>query len=134
MDTWNFESNLSNFDASVFQPASPAVLGNQTEEMTAFPEGTNTRMLQTQANRQPETMTNPIYIPGFMKQHIGKWVRLELLIGNGLINRVGKLETVGASFVTIRSPQSNALMLCDIYSIKFVTVIESQNTNDLTMF
>ncbi len=135
MDTWNFDSNLASYDASVFQPAVTAATTTtttNTDDMMMLPEGTNTRMLQT--SRQPETMTNPIYIPAFLQQNIGKWIRLEMLIGNTLVNRVGRLETVGASFLVIRSPQSNASMLCDMYSIKFVTIIDSQNTNDLTMF
>ena len=29
----------------------------------------------------PETITNPLYTPGFLRQQIGKLVRIEFLIG-----------------------------------------------------
>lgn len=71
----------------------------------------------------PEVLTNNIYTPAFLREQIGKLVRVEFLIGtNNLTDRVGILEDVGASYILLRAIESNVLTYADIYSIKFVTI------------
>ena len=78
----------------------------------------------------PEIMTNNIYTPAFLREQIGKLVRVEFLIGtNNLVDRVGILQDVGASYILLQSVESNTLLYCDIYSIKFVTISNPSNTN-----
>jgi len=74
-------------------------------------------------SNSPEILTNNIYSPAFLRQHIGKLVRVEFLIGtNNLVDRVGILEDVGASYILLRSLESNTTVYADIYAIKFVTI------------
>ena len=69
----------------------------------------------------PEILTNNIYTPAFLREQIGKLMRVEFLIGtNNLTDRIGVLEDVGASYIVLRSVESDNLIYCDIYSIKFV--------------
>lgn len=71
----------------------------------------------------PEVLTNNIYTPAFLREQIGKLVRVEFLIGtNNLTDRIGILEDVGASYILLRSLESGVLTYADIYSIKFVTI------------
>ena len=73
----------------------------------------------------PEVLKNSIYTPGFLRQYIGKLIRVEFLIGsNYLVDRLGILEDVGASYIVLRAVESNNLIYCDIYSIKFVTITQ----------
>ena len=77
----------------------------------------------------PEILTNPIYTPGFLRQQIGKLMRVEFLIGtNNLVDRIGILQDVGASYILLRSFESDSLIYCDIYSIKFITVSATYNS------
>ena len=88
---------------------------NQTRQMTGA-------HVQTNAN-SPEILINNIYTPAFLRQQIGKLVRVEFLIGtNNLVDRIGILEDVGASYILLRSLESNTTVYADIYSIKFVTI------------
>lgn len=74
----------------------------------------------------PEILTNNIYTPAFLREQIGKLMRVEFLIGtNNLTDRIGILEDVGASYILLRSVESNNLIYCDIYAIKFVTIATS---------
>ena len=78
----------------------------------------------------PEVLTNNIYTPAFLREHLGKLVRVEFLIGtNNLVDRVGILEDVGVSYILLRSIESNTLVYCDIYSIKFVTISDNPFNN-----
>lgn len=85
---------------------------------------------ETQENRNvvisgnsPELLTNNIYTPAFLRENIGKLVRVEFLIGtNNLVDRIGILVDVGASYILLRSLESDTTTYCDIYSIKFVTI------------
>lgn len=81
-------------------------------------------------SNSPEIMTNNIYTPAFLCEQIGKLVRVEFLIGtNNLVDRVGILQDVGASYILLQSIESNTLLYCDIYSIKFVTISNPSNAN-----
>ena len=74
----------------------------------------------------PEILTNNIYTPAFLREQIGKLMRVEFLIGtNNLTDRVGILEDVGASYILLRSIENNNLVYADIYAIKFVTISET---------
>lgn len=82
----------------------------------------NNRNVQINQN-SPELLTNNIYTPAFLREQIGKLVRVEFLIGtNNLTDRIGILEDVGTSYILLRAIESNVLTYADIYSIKFVTI------------
>lgn len=52
-------------------------------------------------------------------------MRIEFLIGSGaMTDRSGTLLQVGASYILIRLIDSDDIMMCDIYSIKFVTIFK----------
>jgi len=88
-------------------------------------EQTEDRNVQINQN-SPEILTNNIYTPAFLREQIGKLMRVEFLIGtNNLTDRIGVLEDVGASYILLRSVESDNLIYCDIYSIKFVTIASS---------
>jgi len=62
-----------------------------------------------------------MYTQGYLKSQIGARVKVEFLIGtNMLIDREGTLTDVGISYIIIREVDTDDLLLCDIYSIKFV--------------
>ena len=93
--------------------------------MAEFEEKQNkreTRQVDINQN-SPEILTNSIYTPAFLREHIGKLMRVEFLIGtNNLVDRIGILADVGASYILLRSLENDSLVYCDIYSIKFVTI------------
>ena len=61
------------------------------------------------------------YTQGYLKTQIGRHVKVEFLIGtNMMIDREGTLTDVGISYIIIREVETDDLLLCDIYSIKFV--------------
>ena len=71
----------------------------------------------------PEILRNPIYTPAFLREQIGRLMRVEFLIGtNNMVDRIGILADVGASYILLRSFENDSLVYCDIYSIKFITI------------
>lgn len=75
----------------------------------------------TGGEQPPLTTLSPMYTPGFLRTQIGRTVRVEFLIGtSGLTDRFGTLVGVGTSYILIQEAQSDDILLCDIYSIKFV--------------
>ena len=74
-------------------------------------------------SNSPEVLTNNIYTPAFLREHLGKLMRVEFLIGtDNLVDRVGILQDVGVSYILLRSIESGNLLYCDLYSIKFVAI------------
>ena len=93
--------------------------------MPSFEEPQNKRETrQVNINQDsPEILTNSIYTPAFLREYIGRLMRVEFLIGtNNLVDRIGILADVGASYILLRSLENDSLVYCDIYSIKFVTI------------
>ena len=100
----------------------------RTQEEMNFSEKREVN-LRNETNRQnneqdiPEILTNPIYTPAFLKEQIGKLMRVEFLVGtNNMVDRIGFLEDVGASYILLRSFEGDSLIYADIYSIKFITI------------
>lgn len=85
-------------------------------------------VLPPAVSTMPPTLSEAIYTPGYLRQHIGELMRVEFLIGNQTTDRVGRLQNVGASFIVLQSLEGASQMVCDIYSIRFVTII--RNTID----
>lgn len=74
-------------------------------------------------SNSPEILTNNIYTPAFLRENIGKLMRVEFLIGtNNFVDRTGILLDVGASYILLRALESDVVTYCDIYSIKFITI------------
>ena len=96
----------------------------------------NRQIDASQQGGWPETLRNPIYTPAFLREQIGKVMRVEFLIGtNNLVDRIGVLEDVGASYILLRSFENDSLVYCDIYSIKFITISTTGiYTNYLQMY
>ena len=90
----------------------------------------NGKEIETKENRNvdinqnsPEILTNNIYTPAFLRENIGKLMRVEFLIGtNNLVDRTGILVDVGASYILLRALESDVITYADIYSIKFITI------------
>lgn len=75
-------------------------------------------------NQVPSTVENTFFTPGFLRTQIGRRIRVEFLLGTNLLtDRTGTLVAVGASYIVLKLVDSDDLMMCDIYSIKFVTIL-----------
>ncbi len=72
----------------------------------------------------PTTLSSPYYLAGYLKNFIGRTMRVEFLIGSSgpLTDRVGTLQEVGVSYIVLKQYPLNNSLICDLYSIKFVTV------------
>ena len=69
------------------------------------------------------TVMGKDYTQGYLKTQIGKKMRITFLIGTNTIqDRNGTLLEVGISYIVIRDIDTNTTTMCDIYSIKFVTI------------
>ena len=86
-------------------------------------EEKETRQIDMNATNIPEILKNNIYTPAFLREQIGRLMRVEFLIGtNNMVDRIGVLQDVGASYILVRSVENDSLIYCDIYSIKFITI------------
>ena len=113
---------------------------NQETKQTQDAKSETRQQLQNNSST-PEILTNPIYTPAFLRTQIGKLMRIEFLIGtNNLVDRIGFLEDVGASYILLRSFEGDSMIYADIYAIKFITISATysgvpsyQNFNNMTM-
>jgi len=82
------------------------------------------RLMPPPSSDTPSTVESPYYTAGFLRNFIGCNMRVEFLIGTSgaLVDRIGVLMEVGASYIVLQPFQTDDLLMCDLYSIKFVTI------------
>ena len=70
----------------------------------------------------PPTVMSPGYTPAYLRSQIGKRVRAEFAIGSNLYtDRTGILREVGVSYFVLEDLVTRAMIMCDLYSLKFLT-------------
>lgn len=122
----------SNNDLQIYENYLNTMRNDNTDNkcQTWTVEDRNMSYIPTDNRNLPETLRNTAYMPAFLSKHIGKLVRVELLLGNQLHQRTGILMTVGAGFIALRS-KNNATLICESNSIRFVTIIHNNDLNSL---
>ena len=102
-------------------------MNNSTNNSMNLNYNSSLNNLGNQSNSNNTIMDNTMYLQGFLRQQIGKLVRIQFLIGtNSMQDRTGILTQVGASYVVLRSLETGTDVLCDLYSIKFVVISNQQ--------
>ena len=105
-------------------PAQSAVTGSMQTMPTAPQTTAGMPLVPSAASETPTTVQSPYYTAGFLRNFLGKNMRVEFLIGTSgaLVDRVGVLVEVGASYIVLQPYMTDDLLMCDLYSIKFVTI------------
>lgn len=71
----------------------------------------------------PVTVTSMQYINGFLRTMIGRKVTIDFLIGtNTLTDKTGTLLGVGANYILLNEIETDDVLVCDFYTIKFVRI------------
>ena len=105
----------------------PSMMGSTGGSMNR-PEPVTPPNLSPQES--PEAVGNPqntqeAYAGSFqaaLQNNLGYFVVIEFLIGtNGLTEKEGILYAVGNNFVTLYEQETDRYIVCDLFSIKFVT-------------
>lgn len=107
------------------QPTSPSnVTQTAPSTQTATATSTAEELEPIMPYNQPFPVTGESieYLNGFIRTQLGRRVKLEFLVGtSNLETRDGILLAVGANFILINVENSNDLMACDFYNLKFIT-------------
>lgn len=117
MPTRCLEETIPQPDESYFDSKEPT-----------FPSKKETLDLPKDENRQLTPVTEgTAYTQGWLASKIGSYIKVEFLLGTSmLIDREGFLTEVGISYIVLKESGSNDLLMCDIYSIKFVRLFDNQ--------
>ena len=72
----------------------------------------------------PPPVTDPGFIPYYLTSNIGKSVRAEFVVGgNQFVDKSGILSEVGINYFVLSDPSARTDTMCDLYSVKFVTIL-----------
>jgi len=72
----------------------------------------------------PPTLADKNYIPGYLRNLIGRRIRAEFVLGTNLyLDKTGVLRDVGVNYFVLEDLISGAMIICDLYSVKFVTTL-----------
>ena len=74
----------------------------------------------------PPPATEEGFIPAYLRRNLGKNVRAEFIIGTSqYTDRIGRLIEVGINYFVLEDVNSRTHIMCDLYSVKFVTVLQT---------
>ncbi len=97
-----------------------------------FPEkNVKNTMLQKPIISNPRVLSSPVFSGGYLRQNIGKLLKVESLIGNILDTRIGILLDVGADFIAIKINKSCCSLIIPTMAIKYITIIHDNDTSKL---
>ncbi|MBQ5765629.1 MAG: hypothetical protein IIW03_05755 [Clostridia bacterium] len=109
---------------------------NLTTGRTPNTNGSGNRLNSSNPGSSPSSNANGFTVPSgigydayqgsiqqIMRDNIGEYMDVEFLIGTGgLTTRSGVLSNVGVSYIVLYDRQNDRYIICDLYSIKFVTI------------
>ena len=112
--------------------AGSGIAGASQENTTAQPmqqmqglgfPGPGSMPLSDLGQTQPASAESVQYLNGFLRTQIGSRVKVEFLVGtNTYLEKSGKLLAVGANYIILQEAQSDDLLVCDFFNIKFITI------------
>ena len=77
-------------------------------------------------NYLTEIMNNDLFLPAYLSKNLGKWMKIEMLMGNQLTEKIGQLIKVGAGYVVLKlNTNPVSTVVCDLKCIKIVTIVYS---------
>ena len=127
----NNQRNVSQFPTGM--PTSSPISPYAQQSPPTFQQGLNPSEQTSQSaslmpltpTTQPPAVTldSLQYFNGFLRTQIGKKVKVQFLIGTNIIqDRTGTLTGVGANYILMIETETNSLLMCDFYTIKFVNI------------
>lgn len=78
--------------------------------------------------------SNSMFFQGYLKNHIGKLVKVESLIGGCLETRIGILFEVGANYMVLKLNRSSCSMMIEASSVKYITIIHDNDLNKAALY
>ena len=84
-------------------------------------DATNSNSLSSQQGPPPAADRG--FIPYYLASNIGKSVRAEFILGNSqYVDKSGVLIEVGVNYFVLEDVNSRNHIMCDLYSVRFVTI------------
>lgn len=96
--------------------------------MSEMPSANN--LFTVPPNQDFDTVTFQGSMQQVLQENVGKYVIVEFLIGTGsLTSRQGLLYYVGTQFLVLLDEFESRFIVCDIFSVKFVTFLEGRGVS-----
>lgn len=111
--------------AAAAQQGTPSTTFGAPSTLAGGPYATDSQLEPITPTTQPMAMTldSLQYLNGALRTQIGSKVTVQFLIGtNTFQDRTGTLLAVGANYIIINETDTDDILFCDYYSIKFVKV------------
>lgn len=75
------------------------------------------------SSQGPPPATEEGFIPHYLASNIGRAVRAEFIVGtNQYMDKTGIISEVGINYFVLYDTTARADVMCDLYSVKFVTI------------
>lgn len=119
--TWQDSAAMPFTGVSPTQESYEPMMGNDTQGSVTR-NGAYAPMPITGEPGPPSVM-DPGYIPAYLRTQIGKRVRAEFVFTNLYLDKTGILREVGYNYFVLQDLATNAMIMCDLYSARFITSI-----------
>ena len=118
------DSNVSPQKSQYVRSPATETQHSKTINQSAMPQQGIPLANDTQQGPPPSTERG--YIPYYLTGNIGKDVRAEFIVGTSqYVDKVGRLIEVGINYFVLEDVNSGTHIMCDLYSVKFVTILQT---------
>lgn len=100
-------------------------LSCELESKNNIPTQTKNQKIKIIDKKSSYHENNMIYWDNYLKNHIGKLVKVESLVCERLESRMGILMAVGIDYVVIKPNRNCCSMIISSQSIKYITIIHN---------
>jgi hypothetical protein len=108
---------------SALQPMGPYATAGGTQPTAAYPAAGQFYPITPTTQPPAMTLDSLQYLNAALRTQIGSKVTVSFLIGtNTFQDRTGILLAVGANYIIINEVETDDILFCDFYTIKFVKV------------
>ena len=124
----------SNSSRQIYKPGSPSIptsapasfLTQQGGPDLVPAQQATPMVIDPELTRQGPPPSGEIgYIPYYLASNIGKNIRAEFIIGSNMYaDKSGVLIEVGINYFVLEDVSSRTHIMCDLYSVKFVTILQ----------
>ena len=81
----------------------------------------------------PSYLSSPAYFQGYLKNNIGKLVKVESLLGDRLESRIGFLLDIGSDYIVLKLYKSCCSMMIRSSSVKYITIAHDNDMNKIIL-
>ena len=116
------------------QAAGQQMMPDMQNQQEFFDFTINNEMQNPAPASEPGPAMPSACVQNFLHANVGKLMNVEFLLDGQIIERFGRLLAVGDEYILLQSVDPNVIIMCDIRSVRFASIVNSDDDRHILRF